>query len=271
MHPVFLGISLLSAVGYSIHLRGKKALRFSLLYLLPTMLLAVGINMAFNHQGATLLAYFPSGNALTLESTAYGGAAAVMLAAVLLWFTCYNEVMTADKFVYLFGRVIPALSLVLSLTLRFVPKFQGQLKKVSAAQRCVGRDVSKGSLLQRGKTGLTILSVMITWSLENAIETADSMKSRGYGLKGRTSFSIYRFDGRDREIFLWLLFCGGYLLSGWAAGGASFRYYPTMKGVPLSPFPVSFMLSYLALCLTPLALDLWAERLWNRAKNNAEG
>ena len=89
--------------------------------------------------------------------------------------------MTSDKFVYLFGRVIPALSLVLSMTLRFVPKFKAQVKIVSSAQRCVGRDVSNGGVLQRARNGLTILSILVTWALENAIETADSMRSRGYG------------------------------------------------------------------------------------------
>ena len=106
--------------------------------LLPMALMAALINPAFNHEGATLLAYLPSGNPLTLESIAYGFAAAAMLAAVVLWFSCYTAVMTSDKFVYLFGRVIPALSLVLSMTLRFVPKFKAQIQVVSEAQRCVG-------------------------------------------------------------------------------------------------------------------------------------
>ena len=75
------------------------------------------------------------------------------------------------------------MSLLLSMTLRFVPKFKSQIKVVSDAQKCVGRDISNGGVLERAKNGLTILSVMITWALENAIETADSMKSRGYGLK----------------------------------------------------------------------------------------
>ncbi len=44
------------------------------------------MNLAFNHEGATILAYLPSGNPLTLESIAYGFAAAAMLAAVVLWF-----------------------------------------------------------------------------------------------------------------------------------------------------------------------------------------
>lgn len=271
MHPVCLGISLACAVAYSLSLRGKKALRFSLLYMLPMMLLAILLNPAFNHEGATILTYLPSDNPLTLESIVYGVAAAALLAAAVVWFTCYNEVMTSDKFVYLFGRVIPALSLILSMTLRFVPKFTAQIKVVSEAQRCVGRDASEGSLLQRAKNGLTILSIMITWSLENAIETADSMKSRGYGLPGRTAFSIYRFDDRDKAVLLWLAFCGTYIISGWLAGGLYWRYYPTIKGVGLTAFPLSFMLVYLALCLTPVILNAAADRAWRRVRENAEG
>ena len=125
------------------------------------MLLAAVMNPAFNHEGATILTYLPPAIP-TLESITYGIAAAVMLAAVVIWFTCYNEVMTSDKFVYLFGRIIPALSLVLSMTLRFVPKFTSQIKVVSEAQRCIGRDVSEGSIIQRARNGLTILSIMVT-------------------------------------------------------------------------------------------------------------
>ncbi len=262
LHPVSLLISLGCALCYAIYLNGRKAVRFSLLFLLPMMLLAAVINPAFNHEGATLLTYLPSGNPLTLESIVYGLIAAVMLASIITWFSCYNAVMTSDKFVYLFGRVIPALSLVLSMTLRFVPKFKAQLQVVSEAQRCIGRDTSEGSLLQRAKNAITIFSIMVTWALENAIETADSMKSRGYGLPGRTAFSIYRFDDRDRTALLWLLFCGVYLLSGWAAGGFSWRYYPTIRGAAVTPFTVSFQIVYLALCLTPVILNRWEDKKW---------
>jgi len=270
MHPLCLTVSLISAVSYSVYLRGRKAVRFSLLYMLPMMLMAAIVNPAFNHEGVTVLTYLPSGNPLTLESITYGLASAVMLASVIIWFTCYNEVMTSDKFVYLFGRIIPALSLVLSMALRFVPKFTSQIRVVSDAQRCIGRDVSEGSIFQRAKRGLTIVSIMITWSLENAIETADSMKSRGYGLPGRTAFSIYRFDSRDKAALMWLLFCGAYIITGWMAGGLYWRYYPSMKGVPLSPFPVSFMLVYLALGLTPVILNLAADYNWRSVQKNAE-
>ena len=181
-HPASQVIALFSALAYAAQLNGRQAMRKSLLWLLPMVLTALIVNPAFSHEGATILTYFPTGNPLTLESIIYGVAAAILLAAVVIWFSCYSVVITSDKFVYLFGRIIPALSLVLSMTLRFVPKFKAQIHVVSEAQRCIGRDVSTGTVLRRIKNAMTILSIMITWSLENAIETADSMKSRGYGL-----------------------------------------------------------------------------------------
>lgn len=262
MHPVSLVISLLSAVAYSVCLNGTKALRFSLTAVLPMMLIAALVNPIFNHEGATILTYLPSGNPLTLESMVYGVASAFMLAGVILWFSCYSTVMTSDKFVYLFGRVIPALSLVLSMTLRFVPKFKAQLQVVSEAQACVGRDTANGSLLQRAKNGVTILSILVTWSLENAIETADSMKSRGYGLPGRTAFSIYRFDSRDKLALLWLLLCGGYIVLGWALGGLRWWYYPMISGELTGIFPISLQLMYLSLCLTPVILNRMEVQKW---------
>ena len=67
------------------------------------------------------------------------------------------------------------------MTLRFIPKFKAQMDAVVDAQRNIGRDISQGSLWHRTKIAITVLSIMVTWALENAIETADSMKSRGYG------------------------------------------------------------------------------------------
>lgn len=268
MHPVCLVLSLVSAFIYSISLRGRRAARFNFLFLLPMLAVTALINPAFSHAGGTILTYLPSGNPLTLESIAYGLAAAAMLAAVICWFSCYNAVMTSDKFIYLFGRVIPAMSLILSMVLRFVPKFKAQLKMVSDAQKCVGRDVSNGGTIARARHGLTILSIMVTWTLENAIETADSMKSRGYGLPGRTAFSIYRLDGRDKKALLAIGVLGGYILLGSMLGGLYWRYFPTMKGLAFNLFTVSLWGAYLALCLTPVIIDRGEERRWKATQSN---
>ena len=264
MHPVCLAVSLLGALLYAGQLEGRRALSRHLRVALelPVLLLAALVNPAFNHAGVTILIYLPSGNPLTLESILYGLAAGTMLCAVVLWFVCFNRVITSDKFVYLFGRVIPALSLVLSMTLRFVPLFRRQLETVRQAQFCIGRDASTGSAWQRARRAVTIFSIMVTWALENAIETADSMKSRGYGLRGRTAFSIYRMEDRDKYALGWLGFCGMYLLCGSLAGGLKWWYFPMLQGAMAQPFSISFYLAYLALCLTPVIIDRKEARVW---------
>ncbi|MBO5065702.1 MAG: energy-coupling factor transporter transmembrane protein EcfT [Clostridia bacterium] len=261
-HPLAQGISLVCAVIYAVSINGKKSVIFLLKYCLPMVLLTAFINPAFNHEGATTLLYFPNGNPLTLESILYGFSAGVMIITTLMWFSSFNSVMTTDKFIYLFGKVIPALSLVLSMSLRFVPKFKSQMQTVTEAQRSIGRDVSNGSLLQRTKTAIHIFSIMITWSLENAIETADSMKSRGYGLKGRTAFSIYRFEERDKYTLIWLSFCGLFIIAGTLLNAFGFRYFPDIRYAAFDMTTIPFYCVYSALCITPVILNLKEERKW---------
>ena len=261
-HPLAQGISLFCSIVYCVSSSGKKSVLFLLQFCLPMVLLTAFINPAFNHEGTTILLYFSNGNPLTLESILYGFSAGAMLVTILLWFSAFERVMTSDKFIYLFGKVIPALSLVLSMSLRFVPKFKSQMAIVADAQRSMGRDVSNGSLWSRTKTAVTIFSIMITWALENAIETADSMKSRGYGLKGRTAFSIYRWEERDKYALLWFGFCGLFLMSGVILSAFGFRYFPNIRYAALDRTTIPFYCVYFALCITPVILNLKEERKW---------
>lgn len=265
MHPVCLLISLVSSFLYSVSLNGRKAIKFNLAFLLPMIIVTALLNPAFNHEGGTILTYLPNGNPLTLESIVYGIASAVMLASVVAWFSCYNKVMTSDKFIYLFGRVIPSMSLILSMVLRFVPKFKAQIKLVSNAQRCIGKDVSNGSIFERARHGITILSIMTTWALENAIETADSMKSRGYGLEKRTSFSIFKMTARDKKALFTICLLGSVIIIGSMFKGAFFRYYPTLKG-SFNWISVCVFISYFILCAVPLIINKEEERAWNVTK-----
>ena len=267
IHPVTLAVSFFTAFAYSVMLKGKKAIRKNLLYMTPLILFTALINPAFNHDGATILSYLPDGNPLTLESIIYGVCAAVMIAAVICHFSCYNEVMTSDKFIYLFGRIIPALSLIISMVLRFVPRFSAQLKVVINARKCMGQDISKGSIIKRAKNGLTVLSIMTTWALENAIETADSMKSRGYGAPGRTAFSVFSFDKRDLKALCALVLLGGYVLFGGIYGGFYFRFFPSIKTTQISFFEISLFAAYLLLFTLPIIIELWEVRKWRSLRS----
>ena len=104
MHPVCLGISLVCALAYSARLEGGRTLVGQMRYMLPLLLFTALLNPLFNHQGATVLFQLPNGSSITLEAVAYGGAAAGMLLAVVVWFRCFGAVITSDKFLYLFGQ-----------------------------------------------------------------------------------------------------------------------------------------------------------------------
>jgi len=267
MHPVFLGVSLICATTYSLYLNGRKAYRMGLMFLLPLLLITAILNPLFNHQGATILAYLPNGNPITLESIVYGIAAATMLITVIAWFSCFNAVITSDKFTYLFGRIIPALSLVLSMALRFVPRFREQLKIISNAQKCIGKDVSSGNIIQKARHGIKILSILITWALENAIETADSMKGRGYGLPGRTAFSIFRFTKRDGFAMIYIALCAIIIFTGIATGAYHFRYFPTIRGEWSGIESAVVFIAYFALGAFPMTINLKEDFAWKRIES----
>jgi energy-coupling factor transport system permease protein len=264
MHPVSLVISLFCSLAYSIYIKGSKAVRFSLVFMLPLLLITAALNPLFSHQGATILAFFPNGNPLTLESILFGFAAATMLVTVITWFSCFNVVMTSDKFVFLFGKFIPALSLILSMALRIVPRFMAQIKVISASQRCIGRDISNGNLLRKIKHGIKIISIMITWVLENAIETADSMKGRGYGLPGRTAFSIFKFSNRDSFALGYILFCVISVLLGYVMGAYHFRFFPTVRGQWSGVETYFVFITYFALGAFPMVVNIRESLVWRK-------
>ena len=268
MHPVCLGVSLLGSVSYYIRLRrlrGGKAARFFLRLALPVMLLAAAVNTLFNHRGDTVLCLLPTGNKLTLESILYGAAAAVMLVSVLAWFGCYTEIMTSDKFMYLFGRVIPSLSLVLSMTLRFVPRFKERFEQVTEARICMGKTAR--SPLGKLQNAVTCFLTVAAWSLENSIVTADSMKSRGYGLRGRTSFSVFVFTERDACLLAWLGLAALFLASGAVAGNLGWQYYPSFGGMFAEPLTIALEAVYFAVCFTPIAVDILEDRQWRSSRS----
>jgi len=266
LHPVFLAISMSGAFIYAVSLSGKRTLKFALLFLVPMMIVAGAVNPLFNHRGVTILRYMGD-NPLTLESILYGVAIAIMFGSVILWFSCVHVVMTSDKLMYLFGRIIPSLSLMFSMVLRFVPKFKNQIRLISNSQKCIGRDISDGSLRQRAKHGIKIISIMISWALESAIDTADSMRSRGYGLPGRSSFAIYRFDGRDLRALICLAVLILLVIAGGFAGENNIQYFPSIKTGSVTTMSLIVYTAYAFLCYAPVIINVWEAIKWQRLQS----
>lgn len=266
-NPICTVISFICGLITALLLNGVKAVRLTLIYILPMILLIAVVNPVFSHQGVTILTYLPDGNPLTLESILYGVFSGVMLSSVVLWFSCFSTVMTSDKLVYLFGRILPSLGLLLSMTLRFVPRFTFQLKQVRNAQKCIGRDIGDGSVFLRIRNAVKIISIMISWSMENAIDTADSMKSRGHGLKGRTSYSLYRFRSDDYIVIAVAVIVSFYLIAMMCTSGLEFYFYPVISGNICDLIALSAYTGLVLLMLVPVFIFIKEELKWKRIKS----
>lgn len=256
--PVFLAISYLCAFAYSVKRNGRRAVMFNLC-LIPMIVVFMLYYSSYNHFGVTVMRQNFVGNNMTVESLLYGLTLGVIAASVVMWLSCVCSIFTADKVVYLFGRVSPKLSLFLSIILRTVPRVKAQAKKISTARKAVGRGISQGNLIQRILNAINIFSMLITWLLESMTTTSDSMRSRGYALSGRTAFSIYRFDNRDRSLVVGLFGCMTVMLMGGLLGETEIWFDPRIRMNPISMLSCVFYCGYGLLCLLPLILELWSE------------
>jgi energy-coupling factor transport system permease protein len=124
--------------------------------------------------------------------------------------------------------------------------------------------VSAGSFLKRAKHGIKILSILMTWALENAIDTADSMKARGYGLPGRTAFSVYSFERRDKYAMLFMLLCGGAEAAGIASGKLGFTYFPSISSLNTDAVQLALFAVYSVLCAMPMIINIKEDVKWSR-------
>ena len=260
-HPAFLAASFAAAWVYSILLRGKKAIVTNCLILLPAIFLMTLFNTLNVHNGVTVLFYL-NDNRITLEAIVYGLISAVMLSSVVIWFSCFSTIVTADKFIYLFGRIAPVLALTLSMVMRYIPLLQKRFREVAAGQRCMGRGLKGTSWIGRVRQFCKELSILIAWSLEASIESADSMEARGYGLHGRTSFHLFRFAGGERRLLAVLALLGGVAAAACIHGDTNIYYYPAIILPRFSAFQAVSLAAYLALMLLPVILDLRGMRQW---------
>ena len=189
-NSVYGALSLLCGFCYTVRLKGKNAVSFFLKFIIPIVLLAAVFNMLFSHYGNTAI-FAVKGLCFTLESLTAGLFTGIMIGAVMIWFFAYNEIITADKFMALFGGFAPNLALLFSMILRFIPLMVKTANEIKDAHIGMGYEV-KGV-----KNTITRFSALISISLERSIETADTMKARGFGTKKRSFYSAFAFRKSD--------------------------------------------------------------------------
>ena len=268
-HPVFLAIAYVSAFAYSVRRCGKRAAAVNLFFI-PLILIFGLYYSSYHHFGVTVLRQNFIGNNLTVESFVYGLITGLRFAILCMWLEVIFRVVTSDKVGYLFGRISPRLSLFLTILLRFIPRVGREARKINLARKGIGRGSNQGSLFRRLANCLGIFSMLITWMISALVLESDAMRSRGSLLRGRTAFSIYRFDNRDRA-FVIALFSGITLTAMGAILGATTMFYnPRIVWKPLENVSALTAVGYAVLCLLPMGLECWMEYRFQRARRKAE-
>lgn len=265
MHPVVLSLSLVGSLCLYLMVTSIRVLWREIRFYLFVFVLIAVINPLFVHKGETIL-FFLNDNPVTLEAIIYGVFISMMLVAVIFWSKAFSILVTSDKFVYLFGKIIPKLSLVISMALKFIPEFKRQIKKVHQTQKTLGLYTSD-SITDRIVSGVRTFNSMISWSLEHAIEQAEAMKGKGYGLKGRTNFALFKWNVRDSIsiVIIVLLFAGILIVNG--AGGYQFNYYPILSGMDITmhgAWKASFVMLFV---LLPSLMEMKESLQWKYAKS----
>lgn len=260
VNPVFTALTFLGAVLYYIALSDKSKLVSSLFSYLLLMFVLTLTNPIFSHHGDTPL-FFMNGKPITLESLLYGGAMAVTITAVLFWCSGLTKCFTSDKIIYLFGRPFPKIALLISMTLRFIPLFKEKYKRISDCQKTLGM-FSSSSFTDRVMTVIKTFSALVTWILENSIDTANSMKSRGLGLKNRTSFSLFKFTFRDGTVLLLNFVLISVVVFSAATKSTYFYFYPTVAELPTGVSAVIVYCAYAVVTLIPTFFEVKEVLIW---------
>ena len=258
-NPFVSGAGLLSGFLYYLVKNGVRGLK-NVLWIFIVPIVGAALNPLFMHNGVTVL-FVLNDNPITLEAALFGLSSGIMIAAVLMWFASFNQIMTSDKLLYIFGSVSPKVALILSMTLRYIPLYKQQIRKINNAQKAMGLYKDE-NLIDKLKGGIRIFSVMVTWALENGVITADSMTARGYGIGRRSRFAIFKWEKQDYALLgvsLALLIVAG--VAG-ATGRFSIEWYPAIVPAEGGIIAAISFAAYLILCLIPDYLQIKEETRW---------
>lgn len=262
MSPYFLLLSLSGAFIYSLVLKGKKAIKQNISIVFITLVIMTGINALFTHNGETVLFYIRH-NRITMEAVFFGIASSVMLSSVIILFDCFHVIMSEEKLIYLFGRIAPVFGLMVSMIFRFVPLLRCRFKEIQMGQACMGRNAQTG-VIRKIRQLLKELSILIAWSLEASIESADSMAARGYGLPGRSSFHLFKITVQDVILLIIVGVCGGITVAGCIFGRTTMQYYPKLLVPAMAWKDIICISSFGILVFMPSVIEYIGGHKWER-------
>ncbi|MGB4609690.1 MAG: energy-coupling factor transporter transmembrane component T [Saccharofermentanales bacterium] len=265
-NPIWVLLCLIFAAIYAIQIKGVRHFLFQFLYFLPMLFFIVFMNSYFNSLGLTVLFYIGKGSPVTVENLTYGVISGLALFTILLWFVCFNSLLTSDQILTIMGKRFPTIGLSLAMIIKFIPDTIKQGREILLNQKAMlGKQKLTGK--QKLKFAARMLTILLSWSMENSLETADSMLAKGYPGRKRINYGREHFNSADTGLIsTMIILLSGHLVCAFS-GPIKFAYYPFLKWSGLATDRIILILSLLSLGLIlvfPLFLDIINRFKWQR-------
>ena len=117
-------------------------------------------------------------------------------------------------------------------------------------------------IIEEAKTLGKIMGITVSWSLEESMFTAKSMKARGYNATERTSYLSYKFGNADYAFIALIIVTVGIIIVGLLKGVGMINIYPSID-FRFSNLPFNiYYLAFIVFLLPLIYLEIKERILW---------
>lgn len=199
--------------------------------------------------------------AVTLEAVYFAAAMSVRLLVIMSIFCLYNLIVHPDKALNFFSRFAGQVALVIFLTIRMFPVLAREMENIRNAQQLRGVDFNKGSLKEKFVKHSRLIGILLAKSLEDSLETAESMEARAFGSGRRTCYNRNLWRPRDVIILSCSMCAATAGIWGRVHGFGSYSFYPVLDNLISGPGTAAVLIIVLFSLTIPL-LTGWGWHHW---------
>ena len=268
---------------------------------IPLSILIMILNPLLNRTGAHKI-YLWSGFFITYEAIAYGILMSLALLIVILVFSSYNRSVSYQEMLYIFSKKLPIISMIIVMALRFIPLINSRAIEVQKLNNLKNNGIEMemdsdesndsealdldqfnsnintdydsklvnklksnkrvAAIIKEAKTLGKIMGITVSWSLEESMFTAKSMKARGYNATERTSYLSYKFSNADFAFIALIIVTVGIIIVGLLHGVGMINIYPSID-FKFSNLPFNiYYLAFIVFLLPLIYLEIKERILW---------
>lgn len=233
-------------------------------FYIPMAFLIIILNPLVSHIGVTKI-YIIGSYFITLEALVYGILMSLSLLIILLLFASYNNTVSYQEMLYILSKRFPNISIIIIMALRFIPLLNYRLSEVNKVFRLNHESSAKNNetKINKIKDTAQMLAVVVSWSLEESMLAAKSMKGRGYGITERTNYLSFKFRKIDYYFISIIIISAVVCITGLLQGHGRINIYPQLQFSFSENIFNIFYFSFLILLLPLVYLEFKEKLIWH--------